>query len=448
MALTRLVCFVVSLVKTKNFDTIVACAQMSRNKDIQAKERYETAYLKFNRDETVTKFQELTNRLPWDIFRRGLLSLSSSPEVFFSLRHNFVLSYATMCISHWFLGIGDRHLHNCLVSQKDARCVAIDFGHSFGTATQFLPVPELFPFRLTPHIVSMMQPLEQTGRVENRVVNTILSTPDRDLNLVPLVIGIYCESSTLDQAATKAGFLRESMIHVVRALRKNHSILLATMEVFVLEPSIDWLELARKQNKNIHASTSFRKVGEDSWFPRQKVSLARKKFEGANPAAITEEELQTGIMSSSVALKKILEVARGDAEHNIRAKLPDMNLTPEKQVDCLLDQATDYHLLGMSWDGWEPWVLTFLQSFVAPNTQQTNKEDHPFILHHLLPLVGRQGKGTTPTKEDDPFILHHLLPLVGRQGKGPAPTKPSYPVYGKSGLRYPHNSRATSGANN
>nr|CAD7199224.1 unnamed protein product [Timema douglasi] len=186
----------------------------NKSKDIQAMERYATAYLKFNRDETVTKFQELTNRLPWDIFRRGLSALSSSPEVFFSLRHNFVLSYATMCISHWFLGIGDRHLSNCLVSQKDARCVAIDFGHSFGTATQFLPVPELFPFRLTPHIVSMMQPIEQTG------------------------------------------FLRESMIHVVRALRKNHSILLATMEVFVLEPSIDWLELARKQNKNIHASTS------------------------------------------------------------------------------------------------------------------------------------------------------------------------------------------------
>nr|CAD7440345.1 unnamed protein product [Timema bartmani] len=322
----------------------------NKTKNIQPSERYATAYLKFNRDKTVTKFQELTNQLPWDIFRRGLSALSSSPEVFFSLRHNFVLSYATLCISHWFLGIGDRHLSNCLVSQKDARCVAIDFGHSFGTATQFLPVPELFPFRLTPHLVSMMQPLEQTGRVENHFVNTILSTPDRDSNLVPLIIGIYCESSALDHAATEAGFLRESMIHVVRALRKNHSILLATMEVFVLEPSIDWLEHARKQNKNIHASTSFRKVDEDSWFPRQKVSLARKKLEGANPAAITEEELQSGIMSSSVALKEILKVARGDAEHNKRARLPDTNLTPEKQVDCLLDQATDYHLLGMSWE--------------------------------------------------------------------------------------------------
>nr|CAD7397905.1 unnamed protein product [Timema poppensis] len=272
----------------------------NKSKDVQAKERYATAYLKFNRDETVTKFQELTNRLPWDIFRRGLSALSSSPEVFFSLRHNFMLSYATMCISHWFLGIGDRHLSNCLVSQKDARCVAIDFGHSFGTATQFLPVPELFPFRLTPHLVSMMQPIGQTG------------------------------------------FLRESMIHVVRALRKNHSILLATMEVFVLEPSIDWLELARKQNKNIHASTSFRKVDEDSWFPRQKISLARKKFEGANPAAITMEELQTGIMSSSVALKKILEVARGDAEHNIRAKLPDTSLTPEKQRFSLMSDHLEH----------------------------------------------------------------------------------------------------------
>lgn len=68
-----------------------------------------------------------------------------------------------MCIAHWLLGIGDRHLSNCLILQDTGMCLGIDFGHAFGTATQFLKVPELMPFRLTPHILSVMQPLQETG---------------------------------------------------------------------------------------------------------------------------------------------------------------------------------------------------------------------------------------------------------------------------------------------
>ena len=31
-------------------------------------------------------------------------------------------------------------------------------------------------------------------------------------------------------------------------------------------------------------------------------------------------------------------------------------LTPEEQVDCLLDQATDAGILGRTWAGWRPFV--------------------------------------------------------------------------------------------
>nr|CAD7406350.1 unnamed protein product [Timema cristinae] len=46
------------------------------------------------------------------------------------------------------------------------------------------------------------------GRVENNFGNTPLSTPDRNLNLDLSVISslVYCESSTLNYAATKVGF--------------------------------------------------------------------------------------------------------------------------------------------------------------------------------------------------------------------------------------------------
>jgi phosphatidylinositol kinase/protein kinase (PI-3 family) len=45
------------------------------------------------------------------------------------------------------------------------------------------------------------------------------------------------------------------MVHCLRALRTNHDMLLATMEVFVQEPLIDWLEFAcedERLNKNLH----------------------------------------------------------------------------------------------------------------------------------------------------------------------------------------------------
>ncbi|KAL1475308.1 hypothetical protein MTO96_019975, partial [Rhipicephalus appendiculatus] len=84
--------------------------------------------------------------------RKALLGLSSCPEAFFALRSRFISSHATISIAQWVLGIGDRHLGNFLVGTKTGLEIGIDFGYAFGVATQFLPVPELMPFRLTPHV--------------------------------------------------------------------------------------------------------------------------------------------------------------------------------------------------------------------------------------------------------------------------------------------------------
>lgn len=48
------------------------------------------------------------------------MDLSVSPESFFLLRTNFITSLATMNIAHWALGIGDRHLSNILINEKNA----------------------------------------------------------------------------------------------------------------------------------------------------------------------------------------------------------------------------------------------------------------------------------------------------------------------------------------
>lgn len=69
-------------------------------------------------------------------FRRAFVKMSTTPEAFLSLRSHFASSHALLCISHWVLGIGDRHLSNFMINTETGGMIGIDFGHAFGSATQ------------------------------------------------------------------------------------------------------------------------------------------------------------------------------------------------------------------------------------------------------------------------------------------------------------------------
>lgn len=62
--------------------------------------------------------------------------MSTGPEAFLALRNHFTTSHALLCVGHWVLGIGDRHLNNFMVSLETGGVIGIDFGHAFGSATQ------------------------------------------------------------------------------------------------------------------------------------------------------------------------------------------------------------------------------------------------------------------------------------------------------------------------
>lgn len=54
-------------------------------------------------------------------------------------------------------------------------------------------------------------------------------------------------------------------------------------------------------------------------------------------------------------------VVKGNPKVSRRAKIAageqeKSDMTPEEQVDCLLDQATDVGILGRTWAGWRPFV--------------------------------------------------------------------------------------------
>uniref|UniRef100_A0A8C4UGT6 DNA-dependent protein kinase catalytic subunit n=1 Tax=Falco tinnunculus TaxID=100819 RepID=A0A8C4UGT6_FALTI len=279
----------------------------------QGSSRYHIMYRNASRRETVMSFKSRENSVPEDLLRRAFVKMSTSPEAFLSLRSHFASSHALMCISHWILGIGDRHLLNFMINKETGGMVGIDFGHAFGSATQFLNVPELMPFRLTRQFVNLMMPVKEWG----------------------LIYSV--------------------MVHALRAYRSNPDLIISTMDVFVKEPSLDWKNFEQRQLKK--GGTWIREINtsEVNWYPLQKVNYVKRKLTGANPAAITCDELRLG-HEKSLAYNDFAAVARGNADHNIRAKEPEDGLSEETQVRCLIDQATDPNILGRVWEGWEPWM--------------------------------------------------------------------------------------------
>ncbi|XP_032407093.1 DNA-dependent protein kinase catalytic subunit [Xiphophorus hellerii] len=274
---------------------------------------YGLSYRKAKRDNAVGNFLKVLQHVPSDLLKRAFLKMCNGPEAFLSLRSHFITSHALLCVSHWVLGIGDRHRSNFMINMETGGMIGIDFGHAFGSATQFLAVPELMPFRLTQQFVNLIQPLKESGLIQS------------------------------------------TMVHSLRAFRAEPDLLLNTMDVFVKEPSLDWKNFEVKQLKKGGTWTQSVNTKEINWFPLQKVNFARRKLEGANPATITSEELKLGF-EKDLAFQGMQAVALGSEEHNVRAKLPAAGLSVEQQVDCLLDQAMDPNVLGRVYAGWEPWI--------------------------------------------------------------------------------------------
>ncbi|EPQ19881.1 DNA-dependent protein kinase catalytic subunit [Myotis brandtii] len=274
---------------------------------------YMLMYKRASRTETVTSFRKRESKVPAALLKRAFLKMSAGPEAFLALRSHFASSHALMCISHWILGIGDRHLNNFMVNMETGGMIGIDFGHAFGSATQFLPVPELMPFRLTRQFINLMLPMKETG------------------------------------------VMYSVMVHALRAFRSHPDLLTTTMDVFVKEPSFDWKNFEQKMLKKGGSWIREINVTEKNWYPRQKIYYAKRKLTGANPAVITCDELLLG-HEKVPAFDDFVAVARGNKDHNVRAQEPESGLSEEAQVKCLIDQATDPNILGRTWEGWEPWM--------------------------------------------------------------------------------------------
>lgn len=62
---------------------------------------------------------------------------------------------------------------NILFDKKNGYLIGIDFGVAFGNATRNLPIPELIPFRLTPHFVNVLEPMGVSGLIKKNMTHTL-----------------------------------------------------------------------------------------------------------------------------------------------------------------------------------------------------------------------------------------------------------------------------------
>ena len=271
-------------------------------------DQYGKALISIERERMISKFKEIQKKIPKSTMRRLFESMALTMETFYILRKNFVNSLATMNIAHWILGIGDRHLNNIMIDQRTGHLIGIDFGLSFGAASH-LYIPELVPFRLTSHFVDILEPM-----------------------------GI-------------SGLIRQNMIHTLRCFKNNQSHISICLDMFVKEPTIDWLTEAKKHSERQQKEENQTIL---DWNPETRIKIVTRKLNGANPMVITRDELNIGFPRDPVYLEVYKKISSGEAESQ-RQLLPEDGLSVEDQVTCLIEMATDPYILSAAYVGWDPW---------------------------------------------------------------------------------------------
>lgn len=234
-------------------------------------------------------------------FSKAFWKISKDTASFVALRRKFVTSYAVQCVCNWILGIGDRHLDNTLFCMDNGESISIDFGHAFGVATQFQIVPELVPIRLTKQFLNLMEPLNENG------------------------------------------YFEKTMFYALKALRNNNYILLATMDVFIKEPTLNWLEHVRVIDDNGPNS--------NQWSPTTKIQQAREKLNGMSSVEIMIQDIKLRNCDELKINDKYIELVEANLQRSLTS-----HLEVSEQVKYLIKHATDSNLLGRMYAGWEPWL--------------------------------------------------------------------------------------------
>ncbi|ODN03733.1 DNA-dependent protein kinase catalytic subunit [Orchesella cincta] len=263
--------------------------------------RYKFSANKVNREQAERFFTDISSKLPENLLRGNLKRRAKNLQDFFTIRQDIIKSYGALCMVHWLLGIGDRHLENSLFSMTSGKIVGIDFGRAFGTSNSIIPIPEMVPFRLTPQLQQLMMPYSFRG------------------------------------------LFRELCILTWKCLKDSSETLLTVADVFIQEPSMDWLKIRQRPSSN--QEEDVQTPSNETWAP---IEIMARKLRGHNPTHLLLEELKVQPKEIVAAYSKIAQDGRIHVEKD--------EVSIEEYVDVLLDLATDKNVLSRLYSGWNSWV--------------------------------------------------------------------------------------------
>lgn len=298
-------------------------------------QNYHSRYSSSTVTSTYEEYSKMISTIPSNLIRRRLLRKANSPEAFFTQRQEFAKTLAVSSVFGYILGIGDRHLENLLFDTNSGAIVQIDFGMCFGISTSVLQVPELIPFRLTPQLRGVLQPLDGEG------------------------------------------MLRHYMVQTMTALRSagGYRTLAHALEIYINDPIADWVSPSSLHREGIADEDLTALRNSAQWEPRKKVLQAMKKLRGVTPGQLMLELLQSNpwvkAQRSYSALKRLVEAAlkvklnkEQQATRQASVKVEGGGegvgdedlLSAGDQVAALLELATSPAILAIQWAGLALWL--------------------------------------------------------------------------------------------
>lgn len=275
-------------------------------------------YDHLNLMQKVEVFEYALEKSTGDDLSKLLWLKSPSSEVWFDRRTNYTRSLAVMSMVGYILGLGDRHPSNLMLDRLSGKILHIDFGDCFEVAMTREKFPEKIPFRLTRMLIKAM---EVTG-----------------------IEGTYRRTS-------------ESVMSV---LRRNKDSLMAVLEAFVYDPLLNWRLLDTAAEKS-HRSKNPGGIGDGSL--DDSLDDTAGFLSAANEAKIKVLETNYNLAEADGGVHNPTEVTNKKARlivDRVKQKLTgnDFNtqdeISVQRQVDLLIQQATNNENLCQCYIGWCP----------------------------------------------------------------------------------------------
>lgn len=120
------------------------------------------------------------------------------------------------------------------------------------------------------------------------------------------------------------------MVHTFKTLIDNRDILLSVMQVFINDPSADWVKMAKTETLRIDGAVDSKEI---QWFPKKKILSGKDKMNGINPIEVLCRELESSRIPNDYK-KALLNILKNDSQNNTykRSKLQKCNITHNQQV--------------------------------------------------------------------------------------------------------------------